>query len=253
MADEVVERPEADFIENNLNPAFEEIKETLAADIEVLDKAQVLLMTEKATGREKVKDEAGTEEGGIPEEEFDPFFAQMPPAEEEKEPIGFDDAKEVVLLYAISIKMIPTRLQSALNAYKTDMEQPERQMYDFFKNDSLSDVTLIHPVSGALYKCHRAIVASGSRYMLEVFVKYGPDELPRVRVPEPYAQKLMVHSDDQVSRILKYIYSNQVSEVLLDQTITQLTTLFLTLEHWNDSRRSQRGEFLQPVRAGPGS
>jgi len=69
-------------------------------------------------------------------------------------------------------------------------------MYDFFKNDALSDVTLVHPVSGALYKCHRVIVASGSRYMLEVFMKYGPSELPRVRVPEPYDQKNMNHSDD---------------------------------------------------------
>lgn len=72
----------------------------------------------------------------------------------------------------------------------------------------MSDVTLIHPITGALYKCHRAIVASGSRYMLEVFMKYGADELPRVRCPEPYDQVNTIHSDDQVSRILKYIYSN---------------------------------------------
>ena len=81
-------------------------------------------------------------------------------------------------------------------------------MYDFFKTDSLSDVTLIHPISGAKYNCHRAIVASGSRYMLEVFGKYGPADLPRVRVPQPYDQTNLLHSDDQVSRILKYIYSN---------------------------------------------
>ena len=57
----------------------------------------------------------------------------MPKAEEEKDPtkrkgtgaisggmsdpIDFDSAKECVLLYAISILMIPTRLQTALDLY----------------------------------------------------------------------------------------------------------------------------------------
>ena len=205
---EIKECPEVEFVANRLEPAFAEVKDTLAADIEVMDKAQTLLVAEKATGREKVTLADNSVVGGIPEEEFDPFFAAMPPAEEEKEPIDFDSVKELVLRIAISIKQIPTRLQTALNDYNMEMEQPERQIYDFFNNDSLSDVTLIHPVSGAVYKCHRAIVASGSRYMLEVFVKYSVADLPRVKVPQPYSQKLMLHSDDQVSRILKYIYSN---------------------------------------------
>ena len=204
----VVERPEAEFIEKNLTPAFEEVKATLAADVVVMDKVQTLLIMEKATERERGKNEAGADIGGITEEEFLPFWSQMEPFEEDKEPIDFDSVKECVLRFAVHIKMIPTRLQTALTLYNTEMEQPERQLYDFFKNDSLSDVTLLHPVTGAQYKCHRAVVASGSRYMLEVFCKYGPADLPRVRVPEPYAQKLMLHSDDQVSRILKYIYSN---------------------------------------------
>ena len=55
------------------------------------------------------------------------------------------------------------------------------------------------------------VVASGSRYMLEVFTKHSVADLPRVRVPEPFNQKNELHSDDQVSRILKYIYGNQVS------------------------------------------
>ena len=52
------------------------------------------------------------------------------------------------------------------------------------------------------------IVASGSRYMLEVFMKHSAEDLLRVRVPEPFNQKNELHSDDQVSRILKYIYGN---------------------------------------------
>ena len=61
------------------------------------------------------------------------------------------------------------------------------------------------------------IVASGSRYMLEIFMKYSVEELPRVRVPCPFNQKNELHSDDQVSRILKYIYGNQVSKLLFKQ------------------------------------
>lgn len=34
------------------------------------------------------------------------------------EPISFDDARECVLLYAIAVEMIPTRLQTALDLYK---------------------------------------------------------------------------------------------------------------------------------------
>ena len=44
--------------------------------------------------------------------------------------------------------------------------------------------------------------------MLEVFMKYSPAELPSVRVPERYYCKNVSNSDDQVSRILKYIYAN---------------------------------------------
>jgi len=63
---------EAEFIENSLNPAFEELKATLADDIEVMDRAQVHEITEKATGREKVTEEDGTETGGIEiDEEFE--------------------------------------------------------------------------------------------------------------------------------------------------------------------------------------
>lgn len=76
----------------------------------------------------------------------------MPKAEEDKEPISIDDAKECVLRFAVQRKEIPTRLKTALSAYSDELTATERQVYDFFKNDSLSDVTLIHPISGALYK-----------------------------------------------------------------------------------------------------
>ena len=61
------------------------------------------------------------------------------------------------------------------------------------------------------------IVASGSRYMLEVFTKHSVKELPKVRVPEPFNQKNELHSDDQVSRILKYLYGNQNIGIIRDE------------------------------------
>ena len=48
----------------------------------------------------------------------------MPKAEEELEPIDFDSVKECVMLYAISIGRIPTRLQTALDIYNEEWEQP---------------------------------------------------------------------------------------------------------------------------------
>ena len=43
-------------------------------------------------------------------------------------------------------------LKTALALYGDGFTQPERQLYDFFNNDSLHDVELIHPTSGAHYK-----------------------------------------------------------------------------------------------------
>ena len=171
-------------------------------------------MLDKAIAREEIKDE-----------EFTPFYEQMfEPQEEGKVepvdkagPLTFEKVIECCLRYAVSIKMIPTRLKTALDSYSDEFTMAERQMYDFFKSDALTDVTLIHPTTGAFYKAHRVIVASGSRYMLEVFTKHSVEDLPRVRVPEPFNQKNELHSDDQVSRILKYIYGNQNIGMIRDE------------------------------------
>ena len=47
--------------------------------------------------------------GPIPDEDFNPWFDQMPKAVEDAEPLDVENAKECVVLYAISIKMVPTR------------------------------------------------------------------------------------------------------------------------------------------------
>ena len=53
--------------------------------------------------------------------------------------------------------------------------------------------------------------------MLEVFMKHSVEELPRVVVPQPFNQKNEIHSDDQVSRILKYLYANQNIAIIRDE------------------------------------
>ena len=113
---------ESIFIEKKLNPAFEELK--LAEEVKSMDKAQTKTMLDAAILRE------GEE---IKEEEWLPFFEQMPKEEEDKEPILIEDAKECVLRFAVSRKMIPTRLKTALQNYSDELTCPERQIYDFFK------------------------------------------------------------------------------------------------------------------------
>ena len=53
--------------------------------------------------------------------------------------------------------------------------------------------------------------------MLEVFMKHSVEDLPRVVVPHPFNQKNEIHSDDQVSRILKYLYANQNIAIIRDE------------------------------------
>ena len=137
----IVMIPEAQFIEKILNPAFETLG--LAADVKTLDKTQTKTLLDKVVLRE------GEE---IKDEEWTPFFDKMPKDEEDKEPIKIEDGKECVLRFAVTKKMIPTRLKTALTGYSDELSAPERQIYDFFKADSLADVTLINPTSGATYR-----------------------------------------------------------------------------------------------------
>ena len=51
--------------------------------------------------------------------------------EVDKEPIKIKYGKECVLRYAVSIKMIPTRLATALTDYSDELTGSERQIYDF--------------------------------------------------------------------------------------------------------------------------
>jgi len=105
------------FITTFLNPKFEVMKSTLPAGTAFLTKIQVLSLLELATGREKKKDGAGVESGGIKEEQFVPFLNQVAPMEPGADKYSFADAFDVILLFCIDEKIIPTRLQTALTAY----------------------------------------------------------------------------------------------------------------------------------------
>ena len=173
---------EAQFIEKQLEPAYDAIKgdakEPAATDeVQTMDRATVKKLMVEAIGRGEITDEI-----------YNHWFDQMPKpkGKEDAEPITIYNAKECVVRFAISIKMVPTRLKTALENFVDARTQPERQIYDFFKNESLTDVTLIHPTTGALYRTHRIIIASGSSYMLEVFTKHSVEKLPKVKVPEPF-------------------------------------------------------------------
>lgn len=48
-------------------------------------------------------------------------------------------------------------------------------------------------------------------------MKHSVEDLPRVIVPKPFNQKNEMHSDDQVSRILKYLYANQNIAIIRDE------------------------------------
>lgn len=67
----------------------------------------------------------------------------------------------------------------------------EKALADFFKNTVLTDITLRNPNTGQdITKAHKAILASGSTYFLEVFRTNGKDAdgketLSYIEVPKP--------------------------------------------------------------------
>jgi len=102
----IVMIPEAQFVEQQLEPAYAELMKDVKEEEPKLDKAKTKALMEATINR-----------GPIPEEVFDPWFNQMPKAEEGAEPLDVYNAKECVLRFAISIKMVPTRLVTALENY----------------------------------------------------------------------------------------------------------------------------------------
>lgn len=94
------------------------------------------------------------------------------------------------------MKIVPSRLNRDFDGWHEMFLDTESKLSDFLGNDKLTDVTLINPNTQASYKCHRVILASGSRYLLDVFAQFGPDVLKEVRCPKPFNQKEEMHTDD---------------------------------------------------------
>lgn len=121
-------------------------------------------------------------------------------------------------------------------------------LFDFYTNSvvlgqkegHLSDVVLVSGVNKAEYHVHRVVVASASRYMLEAFKSNPPfikrkikvaksaegteenqfepatfewvSNFEKITIPAPIdtasSKKTGSVSDDQIERVLKYMYSN---------------------------------------------
>ena len=61
----------------------------------------------------------------------------------------------------------------------------EKTLSDFYRNDVLSDITLLNPTTKQETRAHKAILASGSKYFLEVFRTSAVDVLKSVEIPQP--------------------------------------------------------------------
>ena len=94
----------------------------------------------------------------------------------------------------------------------------ETCLAEFFKNNVLHDISITNPNTKAeIVKAHKAILASGSTYFLEVFRTNpkdadGKETLTYIEVPKPVktaSQTSATVTDDHVLRIMKYIYNNQ--------------------------------------------
>ena len=48
--------------------------------------------------------------------------------------------------------MVPSRLNRDVDGWREMFQDTEGKINDFLGNDKLSDVTLIHPLTGAAYK-----------------------------------------------------------------------------------------------------
>ena len=85
----------------------------------------------------------------------------------------------------------------------------EKCLSDLFNNLVLSDMSLVNPSSKGSTRIHKAIVASGSKYFLEVFRTSDMEVLTSIEVPKPIktvSNSTGSCSDENVNRILKFIY-----------------------------------------------
>ena len=97
----------------------------------------------------------------------------------------------------------------------------EQLLSDLFMNPRLTDMSLVNPDTHASVRVHRAVLAAGSKYVLQVCCEWKDkckersvelEELTELEVPRPIGPTVDepsgAVSDEIVNRILKYLYHN---------------------------------------------
>ena len=97
----------------------------------------------------------------------------------------------------------------------------EKNLQDFFNTRTLADIELVNPSTESKKKIHKVILASGSKYFLEILrtaderpaeeVKEEKDKLNEIYCPKPIPTSFDAEgacSDENINRILKYLYYN---------------------------------------------
>lgn len=115
----------------------------------------------------------------------------------------------------ITKKRLP-QFKEDLEPLKPKDSELENRLGLFVHNPTFSDITLVNQIKNqATYKVHRVVVASGSKYLNRVF-KWHP-HMKVIELPVPTLQNNEKHSDDQIARILKYMYNNQDFESIKEE------------------------------------
>ncbi len=56
-------------------------------------------------------------------------------------------------------------------------ELKKSKIHDFFQSSILSDITIVNSLTGAQYKSHKILLASSSKYFLELFLTEDPAKI----------------------------------------------------------------------------
>ena len=77
------------------------------------------------------------------------------------------------------------------------------------------------------FRSHKFILASGSKYFLELFLSENPAKITKFEAPKPIPVNGEI-MDDAVSKILKYFYYNQDFKMIIDEINENNATFFLS-------------------------
>jgi len=87
-----------------------------------------------------------------------------------------------------------TRLEHFTETVSVRIEKYEETLLDFNQNEFLSDVLLLNKRTSASYRIHKVVLASGSKYFVELFRRHP--HMTTVQAPLPAVQNHDRHTDD---------------------------------------------------------